>query len=137
FHLYPSNLPFYGVSTLDSGRFTRLGHSIDPGLRVILNGPEDSVVDQVYDLLSSSINDAVILGMDFAAPADFSFCAHLLRNSTIFNLQLINPRLDDTIFPHILSLAAHTVKEFYIEGKATGLSNPASFISQLYSTVSS
>ncbi|GMR52182.1 hypothetical protein PMAYCL1PPCAC_22377, partial [Pristionchus mayeri] len=131
--LYPSNLPFHALDALDAARFTRSGDSHNHKLEVTLNGPEDSVVEQVFGLLSTHIKEAWI---DLRTSPDFMLCSQLLRKSTFGKLGIIRPILDDTTAPYILSLASLS-KEIEFRCKETQLSDPAAFITQLDSTVSS
>ncbi|GMR52695.1 hypothetical protein PMAYCL1PPCAC_22890, partial [Pristionchus mayeri] len=128
--LYPSNIPFYGLSSLDKGRFRMYSNSLDPRIKVILNGPQDSLVEQVSDMLSSCIKKAYIHGYRFT-PEDLSLCKHLLRDSTIPFLD-ISTKLDDTTAPIVLSLASHT-EEFMLYYDDQLLSDPANFVNQLAS----
>ncbi|GMR52210.1 hypothetical protein PMAYCL1PPCAC_22405, partial [Pristionchus mayeri] len=45
--LYPSNLPFYDMNTLNFGRFSRWGNSLEPRMSVNLNGHEDPILKLV------------------------------------------------------------------------------------------
>ncbi|GMR52211.1 hypothetical protein PMAYCL1PPCAC_22406, partial [Pristionchus mayeri] len=137
--LYPSNLPFHALATLDAGRFERLLGRAYPTLRVALNGLEDPIVGQVSDLLSLFIKDPRIYGsngLNHFTPADYHLCAHVLRNSFLDELILNVKRLDDNTAPSILSLASHA-KEIELNYDNTQLSDPAAFITQLASDFSS
>ncbi|GMR33092.1 hypothetical protein PMAYCL1PPCAC_03287, partial [Pristionchus mayeri] len=67
--LIPSNLPFYDLTTRDSGRFERLGDSTIPYFRVAVNGPEDPIMDKMIYLNYGSF------------PAGFIMAAQMLRGS--------------------------------------------------------
>ncbi|GMR31390.1 hypothetical protein PMAYCL1PPCAC_01585, partial [Pristionchus mayeri] len=107
-------------------------------LRVSLNGLEDPIVEQLSNLLSSSINFTRIYSVaeqyNFT-PADYMLCSHLLRNSTMIRLVLNVKILDDITAPSIMSIVSHT-KDIRIECDETRLSDPAAFITQLAFDVS-
>ncbi|GMR54560.1 hypothetical protein PMAYCL1PPCAC_24755 [Pristionchus mayeri] len=93
-HLYLSNIPFYDVSTLDWGKFSRSGGSLEPRLVVYLkrpkvpilvddsddlNVPEDPIFHQVFGLLSSYIKRAFL---NFDEFDDFLLYWCLLNRAT-------------------------------------------------------
>ncbi|GMR52697.1 hypothetical protein PMAYCL1PPCAC_22892 [Pristionchus mayeri] len=131
--LYPSNIRFYSLDTQEAGRFKRRGGSPYPRLEVTLNGPGDALFKQVSDLLSSHINLLIFNGLDFT-PSYFSSCSQLLLNSSFGQLNAYTEILDDFIAPFILSLASNTM-DIEICCHQSLLSDPTSFISQLYSDV--
>ncbi|GMR51800.1 hypothetical protein PMAYCL1PPCAC_21995, partial [Pristionchus mayeri] len=92
--LYPSNLHLYDISTVDSGRFTRWGDSLNPRLDVTLCGPEDPVLNLVSNLLSSFIKSASIY--ESLASIEFALCANILCNSTFGILEVRTNMLNDT-----------------------------------------
>ncbi|GMR31456.1 hypothetical protein PMAYCL1PPCAC_01651, partial [Pristionchus mayeri] len=133
--LYPSNIPFYALTTLKSGRFMRLGCSVHPILQLTLSGSTDSILMQVSGLLSSYINLANIWGDEFTHD-EFSLCVDLMHKSTFGRLIVFSETLDDSTAAHILSLTSH-VKEIFFSSIAAQLSDPANFVRQLASSVSS
>ncbi|GMR52543.1 hypothetical protein PMAYCL1PPCAC_22738, partial [Pristionchus mayeri] len=123
--LYPSNIPFHFP---DTDRFKRPGNSVNPTLRVIVNGATDPVADQMSGLLSSCINHAE----KYTSDDDFILSAHLLRNATFRWLEVCMDYPDDLVVPSILSLASHA-KRFELSCDDPQLSDMASFITQLAS----
>ncbi|GMR52189.1 hypothetical protein PMAYCL1PPCAC_22383, partial [Pristionchus mayeri] len=105
FHLYRTNIPFYGLSNVDSGRFKRFGDSDSPRLQVTLKDSDDSIKEQVTSMLSTSINHAAICGYNFT-PDDFSLCVHLLRNSTIVKLDIIITVLNHTSASKVIAIVS-------------------------------
>ncbi|GMR56988.1 hypothetical protein PMAYCL1PPCAC_27183, partial [Pristionchus mayeri] len=101
------NLLFHGLDTLDSERFHRLGTSENPSLRVELNGPEESIIEQVSGLLSTFIKNVEIIALNFTAD-DFSICEKVLSGSTIDFLSVMNVRLVDSSASNIVSMASHS-----------------------------
>ncbi|GMR38144.1 hypothetical protein PMAYCL1PPCAC_08339, partial [Pristionchus mayeri] len=79
-YLFPSNLPFHGLTTLDSRRFHRSGNSDQPRIEVEVNGPEDPILEQVSGILSTSIKKVEITAWNFSS-TDFSLCTQLLHTS--------------------------------------------------------
>ncbi|GMR30984.1 hypothetical protein PMAYCL1PPCAC_01179, partial [Pristionchus mayeri] len=133
---YPSNIPFYRLPVIESERFQRFGDYDDPEFFITLNGSEDPIVEQISELLSTNIKLAFVDEHFNFTPDDLSLCASVLRNSSIGQLSMQIKRLDDNAVPSILSLASHT-KDFDSIIRTVQLSNPASFITQLSSSVSS
>ncbi|GMR57236.1 hypothetical protein PMAYCL1PPCAC_27431, partial [Pristionchus mayeri] len=87
--LIPSNIPFYGLSSLTTERFERFGSSINPELQVILNGFDDPIIDQVSNFLSAPIKKVEIgLYSTQLSPEDLTLCAQLLRGSIINELEV-------------------------------------------------
>ncbi|GMR57285.1 hypothetical protein PMAYCL1PPCAC_27480, partial [Pristionchus mayeri] len=132
-HLYQSNLPFYGVSNLNKGRFKRWVHCQDPSLMVTLTRPEDPVLEQVSGLLSSYIKNIAIPQFGRISSADLPLCALMLRKSRIGNLTIQPMRLNDKTASYITDIASRT-KEFHLDiVEASCLSDAAAFISHLAS----
>ncbi|GMR30950.1 hypothetical protein PMAYCL1PPCAC_01145, partial [Pristionchus mayeri] len=127
--LYPSNRPFYNLSKLKAGRFTRWGGSVDPMLYVTMNGPADPILEQISDLIASYVNVAQIHGDHFTHD-EFSMCFGLMQNSIFGRLVVNIENLDDAIAAHILSLSSHA-KEIGVSCVDLQLSDSASFIDQL------
>ncbi|GMR51802.1 hypothetical protein PMAYCL1PPCAC_21997, partial [Pristionchus mayeri] len=133
--LFPSNLPFHALDTLDLGRFQRFGGPPNPQLYAILNGLEDPIKDQVSGLISSCIKQAKVNAANFS-PSDFQQCSQMLQNSDIGTLVFQTTRMGDEAASFILSLAART-EELEVHCHGAQLSNPASFITQLAFVASS
>ncbi|GMR57275.1 hypothetical protein PMAYCL1PPCAC_27470, partial [Pristionchus mayeri] len=130
--LYPSKLPFYGLTTLDRGRFERNSSSLLPCLRVKLNDTEDPIIDQVSSLLCSSIKDVEIHGYRFF-PVDLSLCTQLIHGSTIGYLEIRDIQLNHGSASNIISIASRA-KEFALYNlHKLQLSDTAAFITQLAS----
>ncbi|GMR57274.1 hypothetical protein PMAYCL1PPCAC_27469, partial [Pristionchus mayeri] len=146
--LFSSNLPFYGLANLDLGRFKRSDHPLGPQLTVTLGAPQDPIWNQVVDLLSAPIKDVTnnniwaavqVLFTEFRvirknfSPAEFSVYAQLMSNSTIGNFNSGTLKLDDTSASFIIEIASRS-KEFNLcLLNETQISDPATFITQLYS----
>ncbi|GMR52694.1 hypothetical protein PMAYCL1PPCAC_22889 [Pristionchus mayeri] len=130
-HLYPSNIPFYCLTTLDKERYNRLSSTV---LEITLEDHEDKNVNQLSDLFSSYIDHVHIYGGELT-PAEYLLGSQILSNSTIVKLQIFDTRLDDDTAPHILSLVSRT-KKTEVAFYETRLSDSATFINRL-STVSS
>ncbi|GMR33060.1 hypothetical protein PMAYCL1PPCAC_03255, partial [Pristionchus mayeri] len=99
FFLIPANLPFFGLETLDSGRYERWGTPGEPSVHVDVNGLEDPICEQVSDLLSSPIQRVNIYhGFAGLSPNYPPLCAHLLRAPTSSTSPLAR-RTSDCITP--------------------------------------
>ncbi|GMR51804.1 hypothetical protein PMAYCL1PPCAC_21999, partial [Pristionchus mayeri] len=130
--LYPSNLPFHCLDTLDARRVKKFRGFANPILEVTLNTLNDPIVIQVAGMLSSCIKNVRINAWTLSS-ADFLLCSQLLRNSDIGNLLFHTTRMGDDAASFILS-TAHT-KELTVVCNDPQLSNPAAFITQLASKV--
>ncbi|GMR31730.1 hypothetical protein PMAYCL1PPCAC_01925, partial [Pristionchus mayeri] len=109
--LSSSFLPYYGLATLDKGRFERVGPAAHPRLRVTLSGPEDPIIEQVSGLLSASIHEVSILLRPVVPVSDLSLCSQLLRNSPIAKITIDTPMREEEIGPSILSIASHARRQ--------------------------
>ncbi|GMR56284.1 hypothetical protein PMAYCL1PPCAC_26479, partial [Pristionchus mayeri] len=97
--LTPSNLLFYGLADMDSGRFLR--SSERPLLEVTLNGSDDPIFEKLSGLLSTSIEHVSIHGSDIT-PEYFS----MLRGSMIRHLSIEFCSVNDTIASSVIELAS-------------------------------
>ncbi|GMR30620.1 hypothetical protein PMAYCL1PPCAC_00815, partial [Pristionchus mayeri] len=108
--LSPANTAFYDLSKLGTIRFKRSmkgKHTIEVKLTVTLTGAEDPIIEQVADILSTSIQNVHIgdIGnISVFSSSDLSLCAKLLASSTIRNLHFYLENLNDTITPFIMSI---------------------------------
>ncbi|GMR57723.1 hypothetical protein PMAYCL1PPCAC_27930, partial [Pristionchus mayeri] len=136
--LYPFNLPFYNLTILDMGRFKRtmIDFSRVPALQVTLTGPEDPLIDQLGEFLSTSIEEVWIgeyrRGL---TPTDLSLCAKLLSASTIEDLQFESVTLDDVTAPLILSIISRASNLLHLWSYTKPLiTDPAEFVRALFSS---
>ncbi|GMR33413.1 hypothetical protein PMAYCL1PPCAC_03608, partial [Pristionchus mayeri] len=131
--LYPSNLPFYGLASLNARRFSRYRNHHGPHVEVDLKGPNDRIIEQVVNLLSAPIGEVTIQGHVHGFSAeDLSLCARVLRGSTIGKVEVQRNLLDDVTSPSILEIAS-SAKVLEVTTQDTDLSDPASFVTQLAS----
>ncbi|GMR57260.1 hypothetical protein PMAYCL1PPCAC_27455, partial [Pristionchus mayeri] len=143
--LFASNLPFYGLANLDWGLFERSDHRLGPQLTVTLRGPQYPLWNQVVDLLSASIKDVTnnniwaagrVIRKNFS-PAEFSVYAQLMSNSTIGNFNSGTLKLDDTSASSVIAMASLSKKFILDFHRDSELADPAAFITELTSVVSS
>ncbi|GMR57730.1 hypothetical protein PMAYCL1PPCAC_27925, partial [Pristionchus mayeri] len=134
---FPSNLPFYDLTRLDWGRIERLMYGDEPNLRVYLTGPEDPVIEQLADFLSSPIKE-VIIGRNDADPrlssSHLSMCAKLLGSSTMNKLVFNYPIIDDTTAPLIISVASRVANHLRFRFSNLQIIDPAEFVRALFSS---
>ncbi|GMR34750.1 hypothetical protein PMAYCL1PPCAC_04945, partial [Pristionchus mayeri] len=99
------------------------------------DGTDLANLAKVIRLLSAAIS-TVELGAFCMSSSYISLCEQLLRSSTIDSLQIMYVDLNDTTAPFILSIASQAKKieiEIILIWNSQHLSDPASFITQLYS----
>ncbi|GMR55293.1 hypothetical protein PMAYCL1PPCAC_25489, partial [Pristionchus mayeri] len=133
--LFPSNLPFYNLATLDKGRFRRMRDNGSPDLVVEMNGAEDPILEKVISLLSTSISSVLIASSDLSS-SHLSMCDQLLRSSTIGALKITSVTFNDTTAPLTLSIASNAMDlkvGLTASRSSQHLLDPEAFISQLYS----
>ncbi|GMR43584.1 hypothetical protein PMAYCL1PPCAC_13779, partial [Pristionchus mayeri] len=136
--LFPTNLPFYDIANLDWERFERsLGDDDFPIIRVVLNGPDDPIIEQVSALFSSPL-DAVILGsIGTISEANLSLSENMLRNSSIDLLYIDVQNLDEITAPLILSIASHTKIIRFSRINESQVADPAAFIMDFINQIDS
>ncbi|GMR57739.1 hypothetical protein PMAYCL1PPCAC_27934, partial [Pristionchus mayeri] len=107
-----------------------------PVMRVRISGHEDPIIEQVTNLLSSSIK-CVFIGANGIplSSFDLSLCSQLLGASTIDHLQFDYVEiLDDTTIPLIFSIISRATNSLSITVRdRRHLIYPAIFIATLYS----
>ncbi|GMR57719.1 hypothetical protein PMAYCL1PPCAC_27927, partial [Pristionchus mayeri] len=134
--LFPSNLPFYDLASLDFGRFNRSMEFGFPILRVMMTGPKDPIAQQLADFLSSPIKE-VIIGRNDADPrlssSHLSMCAKLLGSSTMNKLVFNYPIIDDTTAPLIISVASRVANHLRFRFSNLQIIDPAAFVESLCS----
>ncbi|GMR57707.1 hypothetical protein PMAYCL1PPCAC_27902, partial [Pristionchus mayeri] len=135
--LFPSNISYYDLASLDNRRFQRLRFGGGPALRVMLTGPEDPIVDQLSDFLSSSIKSVKIGGYGIDSTLDsshLSLCANLLSASTMDHLKISLLNLDGFSDPFIISIIARVRNhlEIFFFGQPSYI-NSVAFITTLFS----
>ncbi|GMR58001.1 hypothetical protein PMAYCL1PPCAC_28196 [Pristionchus mayeri] len=135
--IFLSNAPFYDLTGLDGSRFRRSRdlYTSSPAVRVMLTGAEDTVVEQAARLLSAPVGH-----VDIQSTADLALCLPLLRASFIRHIRFCLPALDDTTAPCVLSMASRAESvaiDLGVQNGTEGLSDPAAFIKELFSTVPS
>ncbi|GMR56984.1 hypothetical protein PMAYCL1PPCAC_27179, partial [Pristionchus mayeri] len=135
--LYPDNLPFYDLESLESsGRLTRHRHWGQPALQVTLTGLED-LIEQLSKLISLSIKDVEVgENSGVLSPSNLELCAKMLSNATVGTLRCKEVSLDDITVPLIISIASRA-KEFHLRiDSGEPPSDPEAFITQLFDVVS-
>ncbi|GMR56994.1 hypothetical protein PMAYCL1PPCAC_27189, partial [Pristionchus mayeri] len=132
-HFTNCNRLFDGLPILDLERFQR---STDTNkLCVIVNGPEDPIIEQVIPLLSVRINEVWIgnYRIPFSAQ-DLSLIAKLLNSSTIGTLPIGFLELNDATAPSVISIGSRAMYELDIVLPwGAELTDPYAFITQLAS----
>ncbi|GMR30625.1 hypothetical protein PMAYCL1PPCAC_00820, partial [Pristionchus mayeri] len=138
--LFPANIPFYDLTTLDWSRFKRsiLSYSKTCALEVELRGADDLALKQVQGLLSAPVQRVLVEELDGCLSAsEFALFTDVLQHLTsISSSMLINVVLDDETAPSILSIASRTTKKFKLnsndrENPHQVLSYPVAFFNQL------
>ncbi|GMR33280.1 hypothetical protein PMAYCL1PPCAC_03475, partial [Pristionchus mayeri] len=129
-------LPFYDLSDLDERRSTDKVRTCDPRIvEMKLRGSTDPVITKVVTLLSTSIE---VVSIHPLSSSFFSLYDQILSASTIDGLYIQDLTLNDATAPIVLSMASHT-KEIQVTLANSRiilnpqLSNPVSFIDQLFS----
>ncbi|GMR56970.1 hypothetical protein PMAYCL1PPCAC_27165, partial [Pristionchus mayeri] len=113
--LFPANIAFYDLSNLGIGRFKKSMTYDMPTLEVTLTGGEDPIIEQVADILSSSINNVRIDEMfSVFSSSGLPLCAKLLASSTIGDLNFRIENLDDDMTPIIMSILSKATGDLYI-----------------------
>ncbi|GMR38146.1 hypothetical protein PMAYCL1PPCAC_08341, partial [Pristionchus mayeri] len=133
--LFPSNLPFHDLSPLTSGRFQRSRHYGHAALKVLLTGPEDPLIEQLAEFLSSSIKDVIIGKNDShrLSSFDLSICTRLLGSSTICELVFNYPTLDDITAPFLISITSRVSNLLRFWFYKHQITDPAAFLETLCS----
>ncbi|GMR57846.1 hypothetical protein PMAYCL1PPCAC_28041, partial [Pristionchus mayeri] len=131
--LYPTTVSFHDLSKVE-GRGKRSIIFRFFILRVTLKGPEDPAFEQMIFLLSTTFRSARIHGKspsDSMPSEDLSMCAQLLRSSTIGDLALRSPIIDDISAPSIIAIAsrADNLRIYWIQ--EVKLTDASAFIAQL------